>query len=242
MFEKRGEFEGMDEKLTIWEPKTRSNDGDMFTFKNQGKRWGVRRFFAQNPEVAARLFFIVLIISFVVSCLEVKRATTEKLEAYYTQEIAAVRFQTEQEVLARVKEQYGINAENAQKALMEQEAKTLAKVLYPMRDNKAEGLRSAVWCVLNRVDSGNYADDIYAVCSKDQAFMGWSDDNPVLDNLYQIALKELQVWHSGVRPMNTGFVFLNWTPREIVLFDSFDGNAHKWLESDWDDYDESHAQ
>lgn len=232
----------MDEKLTIWEPRTRTAKHVVHEEKKTMKSWDIRRFFRQNSEIAIKLLVLMLIVSSFVSCLEVKRVTTEKLEAKYSQEIAAVRFQTEQEVLARVKEQYGINAENAQRAAMEEEAKTLAKVLYPMRDNSAEGLRSAVWCVLNRVDSRNYADNIYDVCSKEQAFMGWSDDNPVLDNLYQIALKELQVWYSGVRPMNTGFVFLNWTPREIVLFDSFEKNAHKWLESDWDDYDESHGE
>ena len=237
VFERNGK--DMDEKLTIWEPKASKAKHAAYDGRNQKN--DIRKFFRQNPEVVTRLLILALIVSVFVSCAEVKRVTTRELEEYYTEEIAAVRFRTEQEVLARVKEQYGINEENARAEMMEEDAKTLAKVLYPMRDNKVNGLRSAVWCVLNRVDSRNYADDIYAVCSKDQAFMGWSDDNPVLDNLYQIALKEVQVWKSGVRPMDTGFVFLNWTPREIVIFDSFDGHAHKWLESDWEEYDETHG-
>ena len=227
----------MDEKLTIWTPRKQSAEGGKVRRSVQ-----INKFIQQNPEVVIRAMLAMFCVVLFASCMSVKHSTEVRLNEQHQQEISAVRFRTEQEVLARVKEQYGINDANAQKAVMEEEAKILAKVLYPMRDNRVEGLRSAVWCVLNRVDSRNYADNVYDVCSKEQAFMGWSDDNPVLDNLYQIALKEVQVWYSGVRPMNTGFVFLNWTPREIVLFDSFDGNAHKWLESDWDDYDESHAQ
>ena len=142
----------------------------------------------------------------------------------------------EQDTIARVKEQYGINAQNAEKTLIEEQAKIVTKVLYPMRNNREVGLHLACWAVFNRVDHLRYSDDLLSVCSADQAFMGWSENNPVLEDLYNIALEEVTRWHSGVRPMDTGYVYLYWTPNEIYLFDDY---GHKLFESDWSKYIDS---
>lgn len=169
-------------------------------------------------------------------------STTSKLKKQFESELVQERFRVEQEVSARMRSEYGVDEAEAAELSLQEDAKIIAKVLYPMANNKRDGLRSAVWCVLNRVDSSSYADDIYSVCSASKAFMGWSDDNDVVDSLYQIALHELRVWKSGVRPMSNKFVFLDWNTMEITLRDQFEERgAHIWTEDDWEEYDEAHG-
>lgn len=250
----------MDENLTIWNPGDKINQikpykiyeeavWEMASEKEDNrdtrgahawKRLDLMKFINQNRDIVRNL--IIMIVAVVIGCVLTYWRTSDVLEKRYEMQLKSEIFKAEQNLASRMREEYGVNEAEAAALKMEEEAKIIAKVLYPMRNNKAHGLRSAVWCVLNRVDNPLYDDDVYAVCSAKQAFMGWDDNNPVLDNLYSIALKELQVWHSGVRPMDTKFVFLDWTAREIMLRDQFEERgAHVWTEDDWYDYDETHG-
>ena len=218
----------MDESVKIWEPKSRV----VHTHKKE-KKWSIRRFLDQNIEIVYRALIIVLALSIPVSCLVVKKNVKADLESEFQMKLSAERIRVEQETLSRVKDQYGINDANLERETMEKEARIIAQMLYPMRKNRDVGLQLACWCVFNRKDNVIYPDNIYSVCSADQAFMGWSDSNPALEDLYNIALKEVQRWHSGIRPMDTGYVYLYWTPNEIYLFDDA---GHKFYESDWVKY------
>lgn len=248
----------MDENMTIWNPGDKINRIKPYKIYEEAKwseekeeektsrRTHIRKrrnltdFIRQNSDIVRNV--IIMIVAVVIGCFITYWRTSDVLEKRYEMQLKTEIFKAEQTLAARMREEYGVTEAEAATLKMEEEAKTIAKVLYPMRNNKAHGLRSAVWCVLNRVDNPLYADDVYSVCSAKQAFMGWSDDNQVLDNLYNIALKELQVWHSGVRPMDTKFVFLDWTAREIMLRDQFEERgAHVWTEDDWYDYDEAHG-
>ena len=199
----------------------------------------------ENPYV--RLIAIVLLIVLVTNsatAFVTSRRVSSRLEEEYAEKLAVERWSAEQKLASQLREEYGVTDAEALEIRIQEEAKTIAKILYPMRNNKANGLRSAVWCVLNRVDNplDMYPDDVYSVCSQKLAFMGWSDENPVIENLYSIALKELRVWHNGIRPMGTEFVILYWDSREIILRDQIqEHGAHVWTEDDWDVYDESHS-
>jgi hypothetical protein len=69
-------------------------------------------------------------------------------------------------------------------ALLDSEAQAVAKVLYGVKDNSEEDLKTYVWCVLNRVDSADYPDTLADVIGQPKQWMRYSEDNPVLENLY----------------------------------------------------------
>lgn len=116
-------------------------------------------------------------------------------------------------------------------AQLDSEAQALAKVLYGVKDNSTDDLRTYCWCVLNRVDSPDYPETLEEVIDQPQQWMRYSPDNQVLESLYQIARAELDAWHKDSRrPVSSEFVFMNWTPSRIVLRDRWetDGFTNYW--------------
>ena len=104
---------------------------------------------------------------------------------------------------------------------LKQEGEFLARMLYAYRNNSERDLRTAVWCALNRVDSAGYPDSVKGVCQQASQWMGYSDDNPILSNLYEIAMKELETWHSGYRPVGIEYVYMDWSSKQITLRDTY---------------------
>ena len=101
----------------------------------------------------------------------------------------------------------------------------------PLQGYTDDDLRTAVWCILNRTDSSEYPDSIYDVIGWPDQWMGYSEDNPVLADLYEIAREELEVWHtSDIRPVNMEYVFLDWTPDSVTLRDRWEEGrgCHYW--------------
>lgn len=65
------------------------------------------------------------------------------------------------------------------------EAEFIAKVLYGTAINHAESdQRAVVWCILNRVEHYAHPDTVAEVCEQPKQWMGYSNDNPVLTELY----------------------------------------------------------
>lgn len=110
--------------------------------------------------------------------------------------------------------------------LIKEEAEYIARVLYGMRNNSERDLRTATWCILNRVDTVGYPGSVKEVCQQEHQWIGYIDDNPILTNLYEIAVKELDTWHSGYRPVNSDYVYLSWSSKEIVLRDTYEKTAN----------------
>ena len=103
-------------------------------------------------------------------------------------------------------------------ATLQAEAEDLARVLYGVKDNSTDDLRTLCWCVFNRVDSPEYANSIAEVVAQPKQWMGYSSENPVLESLYKLAREELLKWREGsVRPCGIDFVFMQRSPSEIVL-------------------------
>ena len=105
------------------------------------------------------------------------------------------------------------------------EAEMLARVLYGVKDNSTDDLRTYCWCVLNRVDHPYYPDTLADVIAQPQQWMRYSEDNPVLDQLWQIARTELDRWHSLRRPVSSEYVYMSWSQNDICLRDSFIANG-----------------
>ena len=115
--------------------------------------------------------------------------------------------------------------------LLQQEAEYLAKMLYgTARNNSERDQRTAVWCALNRVDSIGYPSTVKEVCQQPSQWVGYSDDNPILTNLYDIAMKELETWHNGYRPVGIEYIYMNWSTKQITLRDTWkkDNDTSYW--------------
>ncbi len=123
-----------------------------------------------------------------------------------------------------------VTGNDSKTAALREDAKLIAKVLYGVRSNNEKDLRTLVWCVLNRVDNKNYPATVAEVVSQDHQWMGYSDDNPILNDLFNLAYGELEIWSGGIRICSPDFVFMNWTPSEITLRDTFEfsSKTHSW--------------
>lgn len=111
-------------------------------------------------------------------------------------------------------------------AQLDAEAQELARVLYGVKDNSTDDLRTYCWCVFNRVDNALYPDSLAEVIAQPQQWMRYSPENPVLEDLYQIARAELDAWHTGTtRPCSAEYIYMTWSPSRIVLRDTWENNA-----------------
>lgn len=107
---------------------------------------------------------------------------------------------------------------------IEREAEYIAKVIYGTARNHSDSDKKAVvWCILNRVEHYAHPNTIEAVCEQPKQWMGYSDDNPVLDDNYELALAELKTWYTGGhRPMSNEYIYLSWSSKEILLRNTFE--------------------
>lgn len=180
---------------------------------------------------------IVLVVQcFALSVLVGCRAQAHKdqvmYETKYETQIAELIEHYETELAAVVnKAEAGIYVSSRLPVEHEDEATVLAKLLYGYRNNSAEDLSLACWCVFNRVENPRYPSTVEAVVTQPQQWMGFSEDNPVLEDLYVLAHHELSRWYGqDVRPMSNEYLYMTWSPDEIVLRDSFEETkrTHYW--------------
>ena len=111
------------------------------------------------------------------------------------------------------------------------EAESLARVLYGVKDNDKDDLRTLCWCVFNRVDNPAFPNTLEDVIAQPQQWMRYDEDSPVLEDLYQIAREQLEAWHSDAhRPCSSDYVFMSWTPSDICLRDAWreGSGTHYW--------------
>lgn len=179
----------------------------------------VKRYGFAIGFIAALAIYSVLIC--MVTGMVVRRNTINEMEHEYRAQMQAYLDQQEQERMASSL----VTGEASRQAGMDLEAREIARVLYGVKDNSEKDLRTAVWCILNRVDNKSYPSNIYQVCSQSDQWMGYSPENPVLDNLYKVAHEELEVWYSGTRPCDISYVYLKWSPDKIVLRNDWKDNS-----------------
>lgn len=139
-----------------------------------------------------------------------KKEVTEKLNAYW-------KSYYEEQLNSYKAEQEAARAVEYDAALRQTEAEAVARVLYGVKGNSERDMRTYAWCIFNRVDDSKYPDTLAGVISQPSQWMAYSEKNAVLDRLYTIAEEELDRWHSGHRPVASDFVYMSWSPSEIVL-------------------------
>lgn len=105
---------------------------------------------------------------------------------------------------------------------IEIEANSLAKVLYGVKDNSSDDLRTYCWCVFNRIDNPQFGRSLDEVIDQPNQWMRYSPNNDVLQKLKQIAIEELTIWHQGTsRPCSNEYVYMDWSPNDLVLRNDF---------------------
>lgn len=181
--------------------------------------------FVKRYAVAILAILAFAVWSVLICCITgtiVRRNTRLEDEHHYRAQMQAYLEEQEQQRMASSL----VTGEKSRQAAIDLESREIARVLYGVKDNSEADLRTTVWCILNRVDNAGYPSNVYMVCAQSQQWMGYSPENPVLDNLVKIAKEELETWYSGTRPCDSTLVYLNWTPSKITLRDNWnDGSS-----------------
>lgn len=151
----------------------------------------------------------------------------EEIIAEYESQISDLQI-AQAQAIQDIREEY----ENlTPEEVIQKEAEYIAKVLYGTAKNNSErDQRTVVWCILNRVDNSAYPNTVQGVCEQASQWMGYSADNPILNELYQIALTELQTWHNNYRPVSSDYIYMSWSSKDIVLRDTYEKktNTRYW--------------
>lgn len=184
------------------------------------------------PKIQGKAAYVLaIVLAILVTALfqGVKyRLKINEINAYHDEEMRLLRVELQENYeaqIAELKQYYEYGGDVSQ---IEREAEYIAKVLYGTAANHADSdKRAVVWCILNRVEHHSHPDTVVEVCEQPKQWMGYSVNNPVLQDLYDIALTELKIWHNGGhRPMNNSYVFLTWSSSEILLRDTFEENRN----------------
>lgn len=158
------------------------------------------------------------------------RLKINEINAYHDEEMRLLRVELQENYEAKIAELKQYYEYGGDVSLIEQEAEYIAKVLYGyylVANHAVSDFRAIVWCIINRVEHYSHPDTVAEVCDQPNQWMGYSVNNPVLQDLYDIALTELKIWHNGGhRPMNNSYVFLTWSSSEILLRDTFEENRN----------------
>ena len=148
----------------------------------------------------------------------------EELNTNHEAELEALRDELYESYISKMAEleqyyEYGGDVEQ-----IELEAEYIAKVIYGTARNHTDAdKRAVVWCILNRVEHYAHPNTVAEVCEQPKQWMGYSSENPVLADIYDLALAELKIWHSdGHRPIGNEYIYLSWSSKEILLRDSFE--------------------
>lgn len=183
--------------------------------------------------VAIYILTIVIAILITSICQSVKyKKLIAEINTSHEEEIVALRVELKNDYEAQMTDLQRYYEYGGDITEIEREAECIAKVLYGMaRNHSAADQRAVVWCVLNRVEHRSYPDNVAEVCEQPKQWIGYSNENPVLADLYDLALTELKIWHSdGHRPMSNEYVYLTWSSKEIIMRDAFEENknTHYW--------------
>lgn len=188
----------------------------------------------KNRSVSARTIVVcaLIVVFTVLLATGCQRANYEEqiaeIKASHEDEINALRAELRDDYefqMTALKKYYEYGADASQ---VEQEAEYISKVIYgTARNHAASDKKAVVWCILNRVEHYGHPDTVKEVCEQPKQWMGYSSDNPVLDDIYELVLAELKIWHNdGHRPMSNEYIYLSWSSKEILLRDSFEENKN----------------
>lgn len=198
--------------------------------EEQTLTWRFPWFNVMYNYIIAGIMFM-LIVSLTIWGLNVR--TERKAEAMTAQAMAAWQSEQNAALEAEAAELAAVRA--SQEYVMEKEATALAKAFYGIRlfvdkYNYGEAdYRTYARCIFNRAEKGS--GDLVSVVSTPEQFVGYYDNNPVLAEDYNLALKFVQEWHEEtLKPCDLSYQFAELTPNGIWLKADLhaDGYARRW--------------
>lgn len=188
----------------------------------------VNRFSQIKTVVIYILIFAIVIITPVVSQRVKYEKQIAEINANHKAEIVALRAELQSDYESKVADLEQYYEYGGDVSQIEREAEYIAKVIYGTARNHVDSDKKAVvWCILNRVEHYAHPDTIAEVCEQPKQWMGYSNNNPVLTENYDLALAELKTWYNdGHRPMSNDYIYLSWSSKEILLRDTFEENKN----------------
>lgn len=114
---------------------------------------------------------------------------------------------------------------------LDAEAEQVARVLYGVKDNSTDDLKTYCWCIFNRVENKAFPDTLEDVIAQPKQWMRYDPTNPILEPLFQLAREQVDDWHSNThRPVSADYVFMSWSKSDICLRDVFaeGSGTHYW--------------
>lgn len=171
-----------------------------------------------NWMIAALI--VALFVSFIGWGLDIRtRRMADEMTAR-----ALASWQTEQAIQDE-------SARSSQEYVMDREATAVAKAFYGIRlfiekyDYSESDLATYARCMFNRADSV----DLIRVISEPNQFTGYSDENQVLAEYKQLALRLVEEWHTeDARPVDISYRFAELTPQGIFLKDDLHADGRRW--------------
>lgn len=173
----------------------------------------------------------LLLVSTIVYGIQnkIERKVEEKIVTVRT-EFEAARQAEEDAEAERLK---AIQA--SEEAVMNQEATALARAFYGIRlfvdkyGYTERDFQTYARCVFNRADARD--GKISEIIAQKGQFLGYSEDNPVLDEYFSMALKFVKEWHSETtKPCDSDFQFAELLADGVWLTKTLnaDGYARRW--------------
>ena len=145
---------------------------------------------------------------------------------------AMAAYQAELKAEEDAKAQELAAAQASEEYIIQQEAKEVAKAFYGIRrfieryGYSEKDLETYARCMFNRSEAKKTT--LNAVLSKKDQFLGYSDDNPVLDVYYQQALKLVTAWHEEeIKPCDVSYQFAELTDIGIFLTNVFNADGYQ---------------
>ena len=182
-----------------------------------------------NWVIAALI--VMLTISFILWGIDVK---IQNAADKRTAEALAVR-DAEQQAAETAKLQELAAIQASEDYIVEKEAEDCARALYGIRrfiekySYTETDLLTYLRSAFNRADARNT--DLHAVLSEKDQYLAYSEENPVLEEYKQAAMKAVREWHDETtKPCDMSYQFAELTENGIWLRNDFnaDGYARRW--------------
>lgn len=177
------------------------------------------------------IYILIIILSIMTTTISQRvkyKKQIEEINANHAIELSNLRAELQENYEAKMSELEQYYEYGGDVTQIEREAEYIAKVIYGTARNHTDSDKKAVvWCILNRVEHYSHPDTVAEVCEQPKQWMGYSNDNPVLIENYDLALAELKTWYNnGHRPMSNDYIYLSWSSKEILLRDTFEENRN----------------
>ena len=186
-----------------------------------------------NKIIKVVIYILILSLAVTITAISQRAKHEKKIEeinAKHEEEMDALRDELYGNYVSQMAELEQYYEYGGDVTEIEREAECIAKVMYGYgiasnHSNSISDNKAIAWCAINRTEHYAYPDSIAEVCEQPKQWMGYSSDNPVLTEYYDLALEELKTWHNGGhRPMSNDYIYLSWSSKEIILRDTFEEN------------------